>query len=323
MKMDSSNMSEVIVRNGQLDKNEKERKIDTLNIPLKCKQTLLHKFHASTLKEVLLINTSRLKKVMPDYNDFRRDLFYKENLLLHDDLKKFENYNIDLNIALIPIVSLSIPKIIIRKLVNTNEYFFIGDVITADYEELAKIKGLGNKHLEELKKYVHQLGYKIKNEKETLEETKQRLHNEGIRTLDQDYEIGFQILEILFENEIYTKEDLLNIGIGVFYIPGMNSTFRGRLLETIHKNNIKLDNSLTSDDMDTANKKAIRQFGNINNKIKKRIYEKETLLKQIKKLNEEKERLLKEEALIDSKLTDIINGIRDKYEIGEKNHGRK
>lgn len=321
--MDNLDMNKIILYNDELSQEEKNRRIDQLNIAFKTKHALIYKLHINTLIELIMTNTNTLKKTIDNYNELRRDLLYKEHILLYDDLKKYKDSELDLDIALIPIISLSLSKTITRRLLANGNYFFLGDIITSDYNDLLDVKGLGEKSLKELKQFIHNLGYKIKNEQDSVYEIKSKLNKDGIKTIDQDYKIDSSLIEVLFQNEIYTKADLLNIGIGAYFLPGMTTQKRGLLLEVVLKNNIKLDDLLSNEDIDNTNKTVIKQLDNINIKIKEKIKYKESLLKRINQLKKEKIKLLKEEAIIDQKLKDVVDTINSNNFVEEKSNGRK
>lgn len=315
------NINKIIDYNKNLPQEILDMPINRLNIAFNSKHVLISDLHIGIVKELLFYDTNYLKLKLNNYSNFRRDLFFKDHLLLRDDLNSLMNMDMNLYDAAIPISSLNLNTSIIRSLLRSQKYFFLGDIVNEDYNTLLSVNGLGEKALQSIKEVVHSYGYQIKNEYDSIYETKERLNDDGFETIDQVYKIDPSLLEILFKNKIYTKEDFIGCGINIFYISGMTDSLRGRLLEFVHKNNIKLNNDMNDEISDNdINKENIRELKNGNEKLKKRIDKKKLLLTRVNALIETKNKLLEEEKKVDAQLKEIVNTILNSNQVGENNH---
>ena len=55
----------------------------------------------------------------------------------------------------------------------------VEDLLKIDYEDLTKLRQLGKKGLKEISTFLHQMGYKIKNEESDKEVKREQLKEEG------------------------------------------------------------------------------------------------------------------------------------------------
>lgn len=95
----------------------------------------------------------------------------------------------------------------VRKRLIANDIETLEDLLQIDYEDLTKIRQLGIGGLKEIKKAIHNAGYKIKNEEKSQEAQKEKLKQEGKILLE---DLGFtpQAYSLLYREEIFTLEQL-------------------------------------------------------------------------------------------------------------------
>ena len=106
----------------------------------------------------------------------------------------------------ITLQQIGIKKAIRKKLARHN-IETLEELLDTDYEDLIKIRQLGASGINEIKKVLHDAGYKIKNEENSLEAKREKLKSQG-RLLLEDLGFPSQTYAILYKTGIFTIEQL-------------------------------------------------------------------------------------------------------------------
>ena len=114
------------------------------------------------------------------------------------------------------------------------------ELLELDYETIRKARNLGNQGIELLKQYIHNLGYTIKGEYETLEEIIKAKKAEGIILLEETISEP-RLYQPLYRNGIYTLEELIINRHKISEINGYGPTRRQLLQETLASIGISLE----------------------------------------------------------------------------------
>ena len=85
----------------------------------------------------------------------------------------------------------------------------VEDLLKIDYEDLTKLRQLGKKGLKEISTFLHQMGYKIKNEESDKEVKREQLKEEG-KVLLEDLGLKRELSCILYREGIFTLQELNN-----------------------------------------------------------------------------------------------------------------
>lgn len=85
----------------------------------------------------------------------------------------------------------------------------VEDLLKIDYEDLTKLRQLGKKGLKEISTFLHQMGYKIKNEESDKEVKREQLKEEG-KVLLEDLGLKRELSSILYREGIFTLQELNN-----------------------------------------------------------------------------------------------------------------
>ena len=85
----------------------------------------------------------------------------------------------------------------------------VEDLLKIDYEDLTKLRQLGKKGLKEISTFLHQMGYKIKNEESDKEVKREQLKEEG-KVLLEDLGLKRELYSILYREGIFTLQELNN-----------------------------------------------------------------------------------------------------------------
>lgn len=229
-------------------------------------------------------------------------------IILHYKLKvtfacEFDDLGLTPEKALYSVENFPLSKsiiIILRKL----GIYTLGDLLRTDYEILAKAWNMGEKKLQDLKDYIHSLGYTLKGEKLNLEEIKNSIKAQGGKLLEEIIDES-KIYLTLYRNGIYTLEDLLNYGSEVYNIKGFGPTRQKLLKQKLKELNIvladkKVDYNIPASSTLTMSPEwVIEQAKKENAFIRKCLERKKKLLLEYESLIEEKEALITREAELD------------------------
>ena len=195
----------------------------------------------------------------------------------------------------------------------------IADLLELDYEQIRRARRLGAQGLEEIKDYLHSIGYSIKGEEETIEEIIKIKKAEGLILLEETISDPKLYLP-LYRAEIYTLEDLQNRATEIPNINGYGPTKQQLLKEALAKIGISLilSENIGSYITPTPSISALIEEQKAENQsIKERLRQKRELIEEYKSLIAEKESLLAEEKELDTIIAEQRNNL------GSEHHAKK
>lgn len=118
-----------------------------------------------------------------------------------------------------------------------NKITTLGQLLNTDYETIKGINKLGEVSLNELKNYIHRIGFTLLNEEEDISGVIQdfgviqELREKGADLLE-NYGLSSKVCDPLYQHGIYTLEDVL-ASEEVFYVKGLTQTGRKELLAKV------------------------------------------------------------------------------------------
>lgn len=96
----------------------------------------------------------------------------------------------------------------------------IFQLLNADCEDLKKLRGMGKKNLQEVKDFVHSLGYEIMNERGPFSTMEESLIVHSRKPLSF-YGFSMELCKFLYQHNLFTIEDLIQCGSSIYQIDGM------------------------------------------------------------------------------------------------------
>lgn len=262
----------------------------------------------NTLGELLLCDTDELYNVTKDeYVGWNlRYVIMRMGLLFNDDRMELEEVGVSDEIALIPITQLELSSRL-KNALEGSGIFFLGDLLTYDYNDLTKVRKIGKDGIIKLKNYVHSLGYSLKNEELTLKEIVESFKEKEIPMVQESLELDGKTAGVLYRNGIYTVEDLINFGDRVFELVGMGDFKTKRLKEAMESHNVRFGTIVAIPKEGPAairpSEIIVQRLKKENAAIKERIERKEKLVSEYEELIAEREQLLAKEKSLDDKIS--------------------
>lgn len=259
-------------------------------------------------------------------NDYEKVKLLRDlKVILHYKLKvtfasEFDDLGLTSEEAIYSVENFKISKsiiIILRKL----GIYTLGDLLRVDYEILAKAWNMGERKLQDLKDYIHSLGYTLKGEKLSLEEIKKSIKAQGGNLLEEVIDES-KIYLTLYRNGIYTLEDLINCGSEVYNIKGFGPNRQQLLKQKLKKLNIVLadkqvDCNLPDSSAITMSPDSIiEQAKKENILIRKSLKKKAALLLEYESLIEEKKALIAREAELDNLIKSKLEQMKEEISYG-------
>ena len=235
-----------------------------------------------------------------------RSALMNMGVIFKNDLVVFKAYGINPNMALVPVKKLNLTNRIIWGL-RKKGIEFLGDLLTTDYADIEEINNIGVTSLMQLKKFVHDLGYTLKNEDKLAEEVLRQYSDLGIPLVGDVLELDVRISNCLYRNNIYTIDDLINYGSDVFKLKGIGEKAITILQKTMEEKGIVFSNSASNMDGLNNLKNEVSDDDVINAKKEneekeKRIRRKEKLLEEYRKLMIERAELHAREKELDEQI---------------------
>lgn len=239
---------------------------------------------------------------------------------LHYDLKvtfvgEFDDLGLTNEKAIYSVENFKISKSIIIILRRLGIYT-LGDLLRTDYEILVKAWNMSERKLQDLKDYIHSLGYTLKGEKQNLEEIKNSIKAQGGKLLEEIIDES-KICLTLYRNGIYTLEDLLEYGSEVYDIKGFGPIRQELLKQKLKELNIVLldkeinYNFSSSSAITMSPELVIEQAKKENVLIRKCLERKKQLLLEYESLIVEKEVLIAREAELDKLIKTKLEQMKD------------
>lgn len=171
----------------------------------------------------------------------------------------------------------------------------LGDLLNFDYQELFRIRNLGERGIREIRDYVHSFGYTLKNETPFLEEVREEKRKQEVELLE-DLGLSKTVYMMLYKNEIWTLEDLLNYGPNVFKIKNFGPLRRQELAEKMKDLNVTFSKSEKGEvNITVIPAQIIDKAKQDNSLVRWRISKKEQLLQEYNELMEERRNLIRRE----------------------------
>ena len=270
----------------------------------------LRNIGCSTVEDITKLTLEELNERMQYSYQVRyiRRVLHEKGLVLKDEYKGINITLEEANVRLEDLVDLD--KHIVKMLQRSLDIRTLGELLTTDYDEILKARNIGEHYMEVLKEYVHNKGYVIKNEAESLREILLNKRKEGIQLLE-DVIDSPKVYLILYRNGIYTLEDLINYGPKALELPGYGPLRRKELIEKMKELGIEfqVDVIINGDKGTVPAKTLIDEVRRENKEIRERIEQKSALLLEYEELIKEREELLIREkeldAAIESKLKEL------------------
>ena len=264
-----------------------------------------------TLGDLLVYNTDEISRSIKSYwSGFSgmRVKIMDMGLLFNDDHKRYEAVGISDEIALIPIKNLELPERLYKKL-SWNYIFYLGDLLAIDPY---RINGVGEKTIIELKNHLYSLGFSMKNvepifKREIIDDYRKK----GIQIIQDFLDVDPQTISILYKNGIYTLDDLLRFGQGVFNLERMGPFRQKQLKDAMSAKGISFETSIIpqneiSNEINSP-EFVVNRLMTENGEIKKRIDRKKQLLRELEKLTAEKKELQAIEEKLDEEIAIKFN----------------
>ena len=256
--------------------------------------------------------------------------------LLHSDFKvtflgEYDDMGLTPEMANTPVSQLELPVAIKNILTRQLSVGTLGDLLTTDCNRITKARNFGETYLGILKKYVHGLGYTLKNEHPTLKETLKSLKEQGVQLLDEVIP-NAQICNLLYKNGIYTLDDLLDYGPDVYKLARFGPLRRLELTEKMKELNLTFNISpITTDQKPERTIAILRPAAAIrptediiaqtkieNAAIITRIEKKEELVAEYNRLMEERKNLIQREKELDRLIQSKVNEMKEVTSRGGK-----
>lgn len=185
----------------------------------------------------------------------------------------------------------------------------LGQLLVTDYQEIKRIRNMGVRHLTILKEYVHSLGYTLRSESTTIEEKKEILKSQGVKLIEEYFNDPLLMLTF-YKNNIFTLEDLINFGPGIYHLGGIGNKRKQLIAKRLKELNI----SFGEEDYIIPSQEENDLIKNENEDLTTNIKKKKILLKEYYDLLKEN----KELKLRESELDELLNQIEDVLNNGRK-----
>lgn len=202
-----------------------------------------------------------------------------------------------------------------RKKLAMNNINSLEELLNTNYEDLIKTRQLGASGLNEIKKALHNAGYKIKNEENSPEAKREKLKAEG-RLLLEDLGFPRQTYSMLYKAGIFTINQLDENWNKITQIKGYGPYRQQSLLEHLIVLGIEAtaEQLIISDDV-AERLKEMEAQKNINVaelRQQEEVEERNILIKEYQSLIAEKQILRRREQEIDEELERIRGNLNAK-----------
>lgn len=267
-----------------------------------------------TIGDLLVYGTDKLyRQTCTEFSAYYWDIrtaVMKMGLLFDEDHMKFEEAGISDEIALIPIQNLQLSQSLKSTLARRGGIKFLGDLLTIDYDKIMKIRNMGESGMMELKVYLHSLGYSLQNEESTLREIEEDYKEKGITMIHESLGLDAKTTGVLYRNNIYTVDDLMNFGPDVFELIGMGPVKKKKLQDAMSEKGISFGTDVVihaKAPLDVSSvvrptEDIVNRLKTENSSIKERIAKKEKLIAEYEKLLTERDTLIEREKKLDEEI---------------------
>ena len=256
--------------------------------------------------------------------------------LMHRDYKltfdgEFDHLGLTPEMATTPITKLELPTAVKNVLTRQLMAYTFGDILTTDYARFLKARNFGEHYLKVLKDYVHGLGYTLKDEEPTLNETLQSLRERGVKLLEETFD-NPKIYMPMYRNGIYSVEDLLDFGPEVHKLVGFGPLRQQELAEKMRELNLTFNVTPLNAQQKPAGTidiprpvvairptdAIVEQAKKENEAIRIRIEQKEGLVAEYDRLMVERQQLIAREQELDQLIQTKVSSMKEGI-----SHGRK
>lgn len=270
--------------------------------------TRLRKNGCNSVEDLCELTIEKLEEIIKYPYQVRsiRRVLHDMGMHLKDEYK---GINISLEQANIKLDDLVDLDVHLKKVLRQRLYVYtLGELLTTDYNEILKARGIGEHYMEILKQYIHSKGYVIKNEEESLREILIKKRNEGVQLLEELIESP-RVYLILYKNGIYTKEDLVNYGPKVLELTGYGPKRRKELLEIMAELGLEfqVDKVINGEKGTEPSRTLVEEVRRENTEIRERIEQKSAVLLEYEELIKERAELLAREKELDELIQSKIN----------------
>lgn len=233
---------------------------------------------------------------------------YLKSILHHDYkltfLNEYDEIGINSNDAIFRISELPLSIELKGLLTQELGVYTFGDLLTTDYDKIINARNMKEDYIVELKKFIHGLGYLLKNEEPLLDEVLSFLKNNG-KVLLEEVVCNPRIYMYLYQNHIYTLEDLKSYGKEVYNLDGFEILKKEELKKLLKELNIVLNDVNDISLIETS--MLIKNEQNYNEILKNRIAKKQELFKRLNKLKSQNRLLSLTESDLDNMINDLLN----------------
>ena len=181
-----------------------------------------------------------------------RKTMHLNGLIFKDE---FKDLNLSDDFAGILLENISAFPARVYRAFYRNHIYTLGDLLSLDYFSVigdktygSKIRGLGDKGIKQVIEFIHEIGFLLKNEENSLEYIINNYKNKGILVIE-DIISDSCLCNILYSNNIYTVDDLKNIGLDVLEFPGIGKKNRDYLINILWELDSELERKNEFDDI--------------------------------------------------------------------------
>ncbi len=191
------------------------------------------------------------------------------------------------------------------------------NILDTDYKRILKIRNIGEKYIDELKSYVHELGYELLNEEESISKKVERFRKNGVILLE-DYGWPTYLYNLLYQNGIYTLDDLKKKKDKIFEIknfgPKRKEELERKLLElgiSLYEKKENQEESVVVVDGRTLDSSTLQKLVLENVRLQGQIAKKQAMIANYKRLMAEREALLKSVEELDEKIKECLESSQE------------
>ena len=238
-----------LLKYSKFDKNREEILASSLDNPIFYSVSSLidvfrTRLRINTVKELVSLDYETIRACFTKgssqyYFSDLKSILKNHGILFDFESDKYRKYGISDEVAFIPYKYIC-PRIIERVVYRfDHNCTFLGDIfpLLTDYEELFRSVYYHERQLisdadfDALISEIHSLGFKIANEQPTLFQKKKECQEKGVKLVGDELNLGHRTSMNLYSHGIFTLEDLMKVGAGVFDILTSNQAtyFKGVL----------------------------------------------------------------------------------------------
>ncbi len=115
----------------------------------------------------------------------------------------------------------------------------VSQLLNTDYGSLKRLRGMGEGALQEVKNYVHSLGYQLIDEKGPFSTKEEELLKQSKKPLSF-YGFSMGLCKILYQLDFFTLDDLIQCGSSIYQLDGLSKLRANELEQNLNSLGITL-----------------------------------------------------------------------------------